>query len=93
MRISSEGFDPVFSAGTRQQAIDLDATEFTSVVFRILHYRSFQCFRVVQNPENHRNESGGGLVDCRLVRHEPKFLNLRSGSTSEPGTEYSNVAG
>ena len=36
------------------------ATEFTSVVFRILHYGNFLCFRVVQNIENHRNESGGG---------------------------------
>ena len=42
------------------QTVDLVATEFTSVVFRILHYRNFQGVRVVQNPENHRNESGGG---------------------------------
>ena len=43
-----------------ERAVDLVATEFTSVVFRILHYRNAQRFRVVQNPENHRNESGGG---------------------------------
>ena len=30
------------------------------VVFRILHDPNSTCFRVVQNPENHRSESGGG---------------------------------
>ena len=46
-------------------AVDLVATEFTSVVFRILHYRNSLCIRVVQNSENHRNESGGGGLSER----------------------------
>ena len=47
------------------QAVEKVATEFTSLVFRILHYGNSQCFRVVQNPENHRNESGGGEMTAR----------------------------
>jgi len=46
--------------GSCQVAVGLFATEFTSVVFRILHYQEFCSLRVVQNPENHRNESDGG---------------------------------
>jgi len=57
------------------QAVDSVATEFTSVVFRILHYRNFQYFRVVQNPENHRNESGGGSIDGLQVRRSQNAHN------------------
>ena len=56
------------ASALRWQVVDLVATEFTSVVFRILHYRNPRCCRVVQNPENHRNESGGGEIDSLLAR-------------------------
>jgi len=48
--------------------VDSFAIEFTSVVLGILHYLS-RVWReaVVQNPLNHRNESGGG-VRCLLLR-------------------------
>jgi len=45
-------------------AVELSGTEFTSVNFRILHYRNSKGFRVVQNPENHRNESGGEQINA-----------------------------
>ena len=58
---------PIARHPTRGLSI-LVATEFTSVVFRILHYRNLPYFRVVQNPENQRNESGGGSNDGLQIR-------------------------
>ena len=60
-------------------AVDSVATEFTSVVFRILHYRNSQCIRVVQNPENHRNESGGGSIDSLPVSVDGRISQTRRG--------------
>ena len=48
----------------QRPAFATHATEFTSVVFRILHYGGVVSAAaracVVQNPENHRSKSGGG---------------------------------
>ena len=47
--------------------VDLFATDFMSVVFRILYY-GIQCIFVVQRPENHRNKSGGVLTHVSKSR-------------------------
>jgi len=65
----------------REQAVGLVATEFTSVVFRILHYRNSQCCRLVQNPQNHRNESGGGQINS-LQADKGRKKKVPSGSGS-----------
>ena len=57
---STEAISTETKSTDRQRPVAVITTEFTSVVFRILHYRNSQLLRVVQNPENHRNESGGG---------------------------------
>jgi hypothetical protein len=57
-------------------ATDCNATEFISVVFRILRYgndvSAAAWAGVVQNPENHRSKSGGGAT----VSHATEFTSV-----------------